>query len=192
MIFVLIVYFVIFFFVIKFKKSKPKSEPFPMLKLNKNGVSFFSKGTHSIKVDNIKTMLNNSVLYIKIEQKLVIVTNVKNVMIFNNKLYFTSCGETKIIFDCNSFYRYFALKITSHQFCLDDLKQLAIKDLINSNFNLTKAKTTRKYINIIENILNIHISDRQVIIKPNRFKFSFNVTYKVNNKIKRVNINQTL
>ena len=178
------------------KKYKPKSKPtffkFPRLKLTKKGIEFYSHCQHRIKIEEMKLMLVNSTLYLKNNKKLIIINNVKDVMLFENYLYFTGLGFVRICFDCESVYRYFMVEIKSKQFSLNNIKQNAILDLMNHNFDYAQCCVTRRYINIIRKVLNIDISSEKVTIKPNKFKLSFVVFYKVNNIIKRVNIRQTL
>ena len=193
MILAVIAYFLTFYLVMKIKnKHKQKEICFPLLKMTKTGITFFSYDEHKINIQNMKTMQIGDVLYLRTTEKLIIISNVKNVKIYEDFVQFTSCGQTKILFDCLDFFRYFAIDICSKQFNLSKIKQTAILDLMNNNFDIKSSALAQRYINIIKNILNIHIDNEKVIIKPNRFKFSFVVTYMVNNKIKRVNIRQTL
>ena len=182
-----------FFLVINLKKTKKiKYKPLPKLYMKKDGITFTSTSTHRLKIENKKTMQIGNVLYFKTESKLIIISNVKEVRIVNEYLYFTALGNVKFTFDCEEFFRYFALSIKSQQFNLDELKQSAICDLINNNFDINFCKNAKNYINIIEKVLNICIFQEKIIIKPNKFKLSFTLTYKLNNKIKRIIINETV
>ena len=131
-------------------------------------------------------------LYIKNNEKVVIISNVKNVEIYENFLYFTGCGKVEISFDCSMFYKYFALEISSQQFDLKPLKQCAIIDIMNNDFELKFSKIAKKYIKIIEKVLNMCIFKEKIIVKQNNFKLSFVLSYKLNNRIKRIYINETL
>ena len=116
------IYFITFFLLIKFKKSNGlKYYKFPQVSINKSGIKFYSSLTHRIKISNVKIMKISDSLYIKNNEKVVIISNVKNVEIYENFLYFTGCGKVEISFDCSMFYKYFALEISSQQF---DLKPL--------------------------------------------------------------------
>lgn len=191
--FSLFAYFLTFFCVIKVLKNKKlKYSNFPPLKMKKGGVFFMSTNTHRIKLNNSKLFLVRDILYLKTNEKLVIFTNVKDVKIYEHYLYFTGKGEVRILFDCENFYRYFALIVSSKQFEITTLKQLAIVDLMNNGFNEKFSKITEKYIKIIEKVLNICIFKEKITVKPNKFKLSFVLTYKLNNKIKRVNIKETI
>ncbi len=167
-----------------------KFENFPHLNLTRKGISFISYATHRIKIHNAKTMLINNNLYVKFTSQLVIISNVSGVKIFNELLYFDCLGKVKILFNNKDYYKYFAIKINSNQFDLSKQKQTAILDLINNEFDLLKSQLTLRYIKIIKNILNIEIQKDKILIKPNKFKFSYVLTYKLNNRIKRVSINE--
>ena len=119
-----------------------------------------------------------------------IISNVKDVKIYKHYLYFTAMGEVEICFDFKDIYRNFAIIIKSKQFSIDELKQQAILDIVNNNFDLNSSKIFKKYIKIIEKVLNISIFNEKLTIKPNKFKLSFELAYKLNNKIKRINISQ--
>ncbi len=187
----LIAYFVTFYLIIKLKRVKIKVSPFPLLKLYKNGVLFHSCSNHKLNLNKeVKTILINTNLYIKTEKEIVVITNIKDVKRYNNTLYFTACGQVKILFNCNDIYKYFAINISSKHIQLSQIKQEAILDLINHMFNYEFSKTTKKFLNIIRNVFNINFIDEKIVVKPNKFRLSFVLTYKVNNTIKRVNVNQ--
>lgn len=189
----LIAYFVTFYLMMKLKtKYKLKRKSFPYLKMNKTGITFFSHSEHKIKIQNMKIMQVENNVYLKQGNNLIIITNVSEVKGYEDYLLFTSNGETRILFDCNDYFRYFAINIKSEQFSLDEIKQSAILDLMNNNFDINLSVLAKRYINILKNTLNINFDNKKLIIKPNRFKFSFTVIYKVNNKIKHVNIRQRI
>ena len=189
----LLLYVITFCLVATLKKSfKLKYYEFPNLKLKKEGITFFSLTTHRIKIKNAKMMLIKDNLYMRTNERLIIITNITDVKVYENFLYFTAMGMVKIIFDCKDIYRFFAIKIESNSFDLSILKQNAILNLINNSFELNFSKITKKYINIIENVLNIKIFKEKIIVKPNKFKLSFKLSYKLNNQIKQVFINETL
>ena len=193
MLFALLAYFLTFYLVIKIKsKVKHKETSFPFLKFTKTGISFFSYNQHEIKIQNMKTMQIDGLVYLKNGDKLIIISNVKDVKIYEDYLLFTANGETKILFDCKEYYRYFTLDIQSEQFNLNNIKQTAILDIMNNNFDLNSSSLAKRYMNLLKNILNIHIDNEKIVVKPNKFKFSFVVTYKINNKIKQVNIRQRI
>ena len=77
MLIAIIVYFITFYLLIRFKKVKLKNEPFPLLTLTKRGVSFFSNETHKLKIENYKVYLFNNTLYLKTNEKLIIFSHNK-------------------------------------------------------------------------------------------------------------------
>lgn len=169
-----------------------KFKTFPHLKMTKSGIVFCSKDEHRFKFSNVKIFQIKDVIYLKYEKKIVIISNVKDVRIYNDFVYFKANGKVKILFDCKSVYKYFSLNITSKQFDLSELKQQAMIDVINNNFQINFCKILKKYIKIIENVLNIKLFQEKIVIGPNKLKLSFVITYKLNNKIKHVYINQTV
>ncbi len=192
MIIAIIAYFVSFFCVTRFKKVKLKKTNFPHLKMSKSGISFFSESEQTIKVGKVKLMQVKNLLYLKIENNIIIISNVKDSRIIDNNLTFKCLGNVKILFDCSKYYRYFLLEFKSHQFNLNKQKQIAILDLLNNNFDINFCKYTKKYIKIIQNVLNIHVFKEKIVIKKNKFKLSYVVSYKINNIVKRVRVNETI
>ena len=192
-VFLLSAYFLTFFCVIQIRKGKhPKYTDFPHLNLNSKGICFVSNQTHRIIINTAKTMLINKNLYIKYSSQLVIISNVENIKIYDKYLYFDCLGKVEILFNTKDYYKHFAIIISSNQFDLNKQKQIAILDLINNEFDINQSPLTKRYINIIKNILNIVIDKEKVIVKPNKFKFSYVLTYKSNNKIKRITINEKI
>ncbi len=184
------IYNITIFIFFKFKKSsKLNYQNFPTLTLKKNGIFFTSKQTHRLKIINGKYMLANKILYLNLSNKLVVISNIKDIKIFEGYLYFTALGEVEITVDNMNIYRYFALKVNSSQFDFNAIKQKAIKDYINNNFDINLSKNMKKYIKIIEEVLNIHIYREKIVIKSNKFRLKFQLIYKLNNKIKRIIVN---
>lgn len=193
MLIAVVAYFFSFFFVRIFKKKKRvKKTKFPVLRMNKSGIFFNSNAEHLIKIDNVKLMQVGTVLYVKTSTDFIIFSNVKDAKVIDGCLIFRALGKVKILFDCSKYYRYFLLNIKSQQFDLGKLKQLAILDLMNNNFDINFCKFTKKYIKIIKNVLNIHIFKEKIVIKKNKFKLSFIASYKLNNVIKHVSVNETI
>ncbi|MBQ8614985.1 MAG: hypothetical protein IJ415_00220, partial [Clostridia bacterium] len=157
-----------------------------------SGIIFNSFLCHRIKIDNFKTIQLGTKVYIKTNSKLVTISNVDKVFKHENYLYFTALGKVKILFNCDEIYKYFNIEITSKKFSIEELKQEAIYDLINNNFEINFCKILKRYIKIIENVLNIHIFQEKLVIKQNKFQFPFELKYKLNNRIKHISINETL
>ncbi len=182
-----LLYLIVFFCVVALKKTKQlKWYDFPLLKLKKDGIEFITTLTHRIKIADAKMTQLCDKLYLNLNGKLIIISNVKDVKIFDEYLYFTGLGKVEIITDLKEIYKYFSITIKSEQFFIDEIKQSAIIDLINNNFEINFCKNLKRYIKIIENVLNIHIYQEKIIVKSNKYNLSFELIYKLNNKIKRV------
>jgi len=181
---------ILIFFVIN--KFKYKTKPFPKLKINKNGIIFYSTLKHKIRIDDVKLLQLNDAVYLKKQCEVIVIHNVKDVFTKNNYLYFRAKGEVKILFNTNEIYRYFNIVIQSKKFSLNKLKQLALIDVLNNIFNIKNSKILKKYLNIVKNILKIDINNKKIEIKPNIFNLSFTLIYKTNNQITRVNVEETL
>lgn len=174
----------------KIRKNKMlRYEPLKNLSLKKKGIEFCSKSCHRIKMPNIKKLQVGTRLYVRTNDKIIIFENVDKVFVFEEYLYFTALGKVRIRFDCSEIYRYFNIEIKSEKFNIEELKQSAINDIINNNFEINFCKILKRYIKIIENVLNIHIFQKKIVIKQNKLRLSYILTYKLNNIIKQVNIN---
>ena len=188
----IVVYFMALSLFLFFKKSRTLiSSNFPKLKLIKSGIVFHSTATHKLRYKGDKLMLIGVDLYMKTQEKLIIFHNVKDVKVYEGFLYFTALGEVKICFDCE-FFKYFAIKISSDKFSLNQLKQQAILNFMNCEFNLNLSVMMKKYLKILKDILKINITNKGIQIKPNEFRLPYELTYKVNNTIKTVKVNQIL
>lgn len=174
------------------QKIKLNFKPFPTLKLRKDGIIFDSFSCHRIKSESNKIMQVGKKVYINIKNKLIIISNVDKVFMHENHLYFTGLGKVKILFDCIEIYRYFNIKITSKKFSIEELKQEAIIDYLNNSFDINFCEKLKRYIKILENVLNVHVFSKKIIVKQNKFQFPFVLKYKLNNTIKQININETL
>lgn len=184
----IVLYFLTFLCVVKFKRNKIKYSNFPKLKLNKHGIFFNSNLTHRIKIDIEKICLIGNNLYIKCKNNIILIKNVKDVKIFEGFLYFLCLGEVEILFDFSCVFRYFGIDIKTKKFDFKKMKQMAICDLINNNFDIDFSKIAKNYIKIIKNVLKINIFDNKISIMKNNLNIDFMLTYKLNGKIKRVYI----
>lgn len=189
----LAIYFFIVFAIIRYKKTyNLKFKDFPYMTLKKDGIYFSSNSTHRIKINSMEAMLVGDALYLKTENQIIIISNVSSVKIFNEYLYITCLGDVKIYADLVGIYRYFSIKIKSKKFNIEAIRQEAIIDFINHEFNINFSNVLKRYIKIIENVLNIHIFKEKIIIRPNKFKFPLEMTYKLNNKIKHIKFNSKI
>ena len=191
MIFAIMSYFLVItlvFFLIGRKKKA--FFDFPKMTLNKYGIVFYSESRHRIRIENARVLQVKNQIYIKSGKKIVIIKNATAPYLAKGYLYFKACGETKVIFNCKSIYRYFNIMIESSFFDLAKLKQNAIKDLLDNLFDIGKSAELNKYLHLIINILNIKIDEKDIVIGQNRYNLPFILTYKVKNVIKRVKIDQ--
>lgn len=173
------------------KKMRMRYTVFPTLKLTRNGISFFSHSRHRLRIDNSKFIVLKDRVYIKTSSNIIILKNVMQVNLYNNYLYFTSQGECKIFFDCTSIFRQFNISVKSEYLDFDQLKQMALLDIINNQFELKNCKIFIKYLKIIRYTLNIEIGEKEIKVKPNKYKIPFTLIYKSNDKIKKINIEQS-
>lgn len=164
----------------------------PVLRLSKDGIVFYSKKRHKIVVGIVKILEMNNAVYIKNKNKTIILKNVKNVINKNNYLYFTAKGEVKILFNVKPYFRYFNIKIISPSFDISSQKYDALNSMINNLFSLHKCAELTRYINVITNILNITITDQQVIVGKNKYNLNYTLVYKLNNTYKRVLVNSNV
>lgn len=189
----LILYLVTFFFVLKIKKhAMLRFKPFPKLNLKKDGVFFASNAKHRIKICDQKYLQIGKSVYIKSKDKIVEIFNVDKVFKFEDFLYFTALGKVQIKLDLLDVYKYFNIEIFSKKFSLAEQKQSAIIELLNNNFEINLCKLLKNYIKNIKNVLNIHIFQKKIIVKQNKFHLPFILIYKTNKTIKKVYINETL
>lgn len=188
----LIVYCLTFIAILFFKRKKRITfSTFPKMMLKKDGVYFFSQDFHRLPLMAQKVVLVGKNLYVKQDEKVVIITNVDDVKLVNNFLYFKCLGKVKILFDCVDFYRYFAIRIESKYFDFSSLKQMAIRDVLNNGFSLKNSKTAKKFIKIIENVLKISIFKEKIVVGQNDLRISYVLIYKLNRVIKRVSVVET-
>ena len=187
MIFALIAYFIAFTLFITFhKKGSLKYEEFPTLNVTKDGITFYSTYTHRVRIDCANAIQVGNMLYVKTQTQLIIITNVKDGKIYQSYLYFTCFGKTQILFNTDDYYRYFMINVQSNMFDIRELKKQSILDIMDNDFDFNNSEIAKKYLKILTKILNITITDKNVQIKPNKYKLTYQIEYKINNKIKRV------
>lgn len=186
---IFITYMFIVYIIVKFKNDKRfHCDEFPRLTLKKDRITFNSYGRHKIKILGFDMVLVKDCLYLFNASKIIIIENVNKAELHENYLYFSALGEVIIYLELKEFYRYFAIIIKSEKFNMDNLKQKAILDILNHNFEANNSEVVRKYIKIIKNILNIDVLSKKIVIKPNKYRLPFQLTYKLNNKIKHIKV----
>ena len=172
--------------------KKYSTKPIPPMKLTKYGLIFFSHAHHKIKVGEVKLLQVDNVIYLKSKRKTVVLKNVNDVFLKRGYLYFTAQGVVKIIFNAKSYYKYFNIDIKSSLFDLSTIKNNALNEMLDNLFNLSACGELKRYLKIVIDILNIKITNDKVIVKRNKFNLTFQLIYKLNNVVKKVNIGETL
>ena len=174
------------------QKIKYKTFPLTKLKLNKGGISFFSTKKHKLKIFNFKIIMISDGVCIKTEKELIVFKNIKNVILRNEHMYFCGCGKVEIVFNCINYYKYFNIKIISKDFDFEKFKQRAILDLVNHGFDVDNAENFKKFIHFINNTLKINIRDKNIKLSINKIPFAYQIIYRLNNKIKKINVSNTI
>ena len=186
---VFIAYMFVVYVIVKFKRNRRLTyKELPKLTLKKDGISFNSCGRHRIKNLGFEMVSVRDCLYLFNAAKIVVIENVNKVELHENYLYFTALGDVKVYLNLMDVYRYFSIIIKSEKFNIDSLKQKAIIDILNQNFEAKNSQIVKKYIKIIKNILNIEVLSKKIITKPNKYRLPFQLTYKLNNKIKHIKV----
>ncbi len=177
------------FFAMKLKNFITK--PIKNAKVNKYGISFSSTSRHKLKLYDAKILELGNSIYLKQNDKTIVIKNATKSIKTKKYLYFSSLGETKIIFNTKSFYKYFNIEIKSQTFDLTELKHKSINEMLNNLFDLNNCYELKRYLKIIIDILNIRITDNKISVKKNDFNLTFQLIYKLNNQIKKINIGES-
>ena len=170
------------------QKLKYKTKPIPKLKVSKFGIEFFSNQKHKIRVVNAKIITTNESVFIKTNNSIIVIKNIKSVLIRNEHIYFCAGGVVEMLFDCSTFYKYFNICIKSNDVNFEELKQTALLDFVNNNFDVSSAKKFNKFLNFIKNTLKIEINKEKIKVFANNLNLSYLLVYKINNRIKQINI----
>lgn len=168
--------------------SKLKFKDIEGVKVVKDGLVFFSKSQHRLRVDNAKYLIVDNDIFIKYKKKSVILNNVRFLTLKKGYLHFKALGNVKISMNCIKFYKYFNIVVKSEKFNLDCMKTLALKGLINNIFNPYKSKEFKHYLRVLIYILNIHIDYEKITVGKNKYKLNYDIEYKLNGKKKVVKI----
>ena len=189
----LLVYLITFHLIIKLRRKKHlEYEEFPAMQIKKNCIVFQSFSQHRIMLNGFKYLQNENKIYLKKGKIFYIILNVDKVFKYEDFLYFTALGKVKICYDFKEIYKYFNIEIKSNKFSLESLKQKAIMDILSNGFQLEICEDLKRYMSVLKNIFNVKIEDNRIVIGQNKLKLSFEVKYKLNHKIKKVIVNETL
>ncbi|MBE5741055.1 MAG: hypothetical protein E7351_00775 [Clostridiales bacterium] len=193
MLYVIFAYFMTVFVVIfALNVRKTRYQPYPSLKLRRDGISFYSKSTHRIKAENTKVMQVENRVYLRQNKKMITLLNVDKVKVDEGYIYFKALGRVKILFSCKSIYRYFNLDIESDKIDIRDKRQQALQDMIDHLFDVNQSMILKRYIRFVREVMNIDFKNGKLTIKQNKFMIPYTLKYKLNNVIKQVKVNQTL
>lgn len=189
MVYVIFAYFftsLIVLLVIQIKNRK--FEPIKNVKLKKYGLVFLSKNRHRIKIDDAKVLKIENNVYLKKNNRTVVIKNIERVVENKNYLYFTGLGQVKIVINCKKFYKYFCVDVTSEDFDINELKQRAIDDIIQHIFDLNECVELIRFLKIMRDVLKINLENNCVKVEKNKYNFSYILTYIVNGKKKFVRV----
>lgn len=170
-------------------KKRYKYKPFPFLTLTKNGIIFSSFSQHRIKINNANVLEMDKNIYLNYNGKRIVLQNVGKSFVKDNFLYFTALGNCKMCVNCEKFYNYFSLNITSNKFNLNSIKQKALQNILLNIFSINECVELKRYLHIIKNILKVNFSNGKLQICQNNYHLPFVIEYSKNGKKKRVKVN---
>ena len=156
------------------------------VKLTKYGVVFYSNKKHRLPIHNAKLLIIENNVYLKKNNRTVVLKNVEKVVVNNNYLYFHSLGKTQIIMNCEKFYKYFVVNVESEDFNLNELKQNAIQDILNNIFDFNACIELKRYLKIMREILKIDLENNHVKLTKNHYELTYTLTYILNGVKKKV------
>ena len=154
----------------------------------KYGIIFKSTARHRLFVGDAKMLVVENNVYLKLNKKVVVIKRVANAEIKKGYVYFTSLGETKIIVNIKEIYKYFCIVVQSNAFNLQEIRAMAINEMLADVFNFKNGKAVKRYLNIVKNILKIDLQNNCVKVSRNRFNLHFSLIYKLHNKTKKINV----
>jgi len=154
-------------------------------------LSFYSISRHRLKIDDASMITLNKAIYLKKDNQLVTIKNVDKSIRENGYLYFSGLGEVMIYMDMKNIYKYFNINVSTPKLDFVALKNKASQDILTNVFDMSKCRYVNSYMKLIK-MLNITFLEDKLIIKPNKFHLSYTLTYKLNNKIKKVHIEDTI
>jgi len=160
--------------------------------MSSSGISFFSTQKHKLKIGNLHLILMGNNVLLKTDRQLIVLKNVKDIILRNEHMYFCACGNVEISCDCSAIFKYFNLHIKLENINFEEFKQTALLDFVNNNFDVNKSKKVKKFINFVKNTLKININDKKIKILANNLHFSYQLVYRLNNKIKKINVSNSI
>lgn len=170
-----------------FSNKKDHYKSLPKISVKKTGLIFYSFSRHRIKIDDAKVSQLGDTTYLKKERKIVIIKNIDRITTKSGYLYFQAMGNVTIFCDIGDKYKYFNIRIMSNSFNYEALKQKALVEIIDNLFQQNNAKENDRLVKFI-GLLNIKIENDKISIGKNPLRLSYQLVYRLNNKIKKINV----
>lgn len=186
--FISVVVYIIVFVVTTFLLSKrmKKIEKIKNVSVGKNGIVFMYNYRYNIDISNSKFIIIDNQIFIKKNNKRLLIKNVDNIEQIGDKLFFNCLGRVEILFDNKDYYKFFNIIIYADKFNLKRLKYKAMQDMLNFPFEFENRYDFRLYIKIVRNILRVNFQQDKIVVKANKYFLPFKMIYKINGKIKKV------
>ncbi len=182
-------YFSTFFVVMALLKVKNKKfQPIKNCKLKKYGLVFSSRNKHRIKIYGAKVLKIENNVYLKLNNRTVVIKNITSAYTYKDFLYFTGLGEVKIVMNCKKFYKYFCVRVESKHFDIEELKIDAINDILEHIFDFNECKNLIRFLRVMREILKIDLGADSVKISKNKYDFAYTLTYIVKGHKKIVHV----
>lgn len=157
----------------------------PKARIQKNGLIFYTKKRHRICINNANYLIIGKCVYIK-QKRLIMIKNVENIEQIDDFLYFSGLGVVNYCINLTNYYKYFNIAIDSKSFDVAKQKALAIEGIFSYPFCFEEDEDFERYLWIIETIFNIHVEKDKICVRQNKYNLCYTLSYKVNNKMKRI------
>ena len=174
---------------IMLNKKNNKIYPLPSVKFKNKKICFGSNKRHKIFVGMCKVLEINNNVFLKQNDKLVKIENVKNAKQKNGWLYFNAVGEVKIFIGNKKWLRYAEMDICSSQFDLTKLKQAAGYELVNNLFDIHACTSLIRYLKFVKQVLKIELTTNGIKVKQNIYGLKFCLDYNFCGKQKHIIFN---
>lgn len=164
--------------------------PFPKLKIRNDGIYFNSTKRHRLKIGCAKIMQVGTKVYMQQDKIYITIQNIDKVFVRDGYIYFKGLGEVKILCNMRPIKRYFALRIESNKIEVSNMQNKAKNAIINHLFNMNECVELREYLTLISKVLNIKVNAEKIVVRKNKYNIPFTLYYRVNNVIKKINIQE--
>lgn len=174
------------------ENNKYRYTPFPHMKVTKSGIEFLSYQKHKIFIRNLKIKTVGDIVYLISDKQIILCYNIKILHQTNNNLFFKAKGKVKFVFNCKEIYKYFNINIKMANLDFLKMKYDALIDIVNNCFEVKEKSNAEKFFKFIKNILKIQIKTNKICISSNKLLIPYQITYKVNNTIKKINVSNSI